>query len=256
MTNPGLLHARLVDQYADHYQQIIAIFKGVSLFAAAAALHSIFSEGATLGVKLNALGFWLGSFATMLVTYDSIMVTTIVTVARPNVLDVLAPFVLGLGEFLQFTVLTLSAGPAGLELLVEEQLSQIAWWPLVAALTGLAGCGLMANYERHLVVSMQHSPPQLDPGYRQLAKNLRSDKIVTLIFASLLLAALAVLRWGWPGLRRWEGIVGFLAFAGSTGSLWNYEVARRKFTDAFAAPPVEAPAPAAEATVPAPDPPV
>ncbi len=125
VADPELLHARLIDQYAHHYHLIVSIFKGVSLFAAAAAVYSIFSDGATLGVKLNAIGFWLGSFATILVTYDAIMVSTIVTVARPNVVDVIGPFALGLGEFLQFTVLTFSGSGAG-DASATGQFSQIA----------------------------------------------------------------------------------------------------------------------------------
>lgn len=230
--DPELLKARLVDQYAHHYHLIVSIFKGVSLFAAAAAIHSIFSDGATLNVKLNALALWLGSFSTILVTYDAIMVTTIISVERPNVLDVVGPFLLGLGEFVQFTVLTLEGGDSA-SATAAGQLSQIAWWPLVFACSTAAGWANAFNYSRHLSGMVAHAPPQLVETYRRFHQNSRRDLFWTAVPPVFLLVAFAVLRWVSEDLRMWQGVLGVIVLCGNSGALLNYEMARRTLWDAL-----------------------
>jgi hypothetical protein len=246
-----LLHARLIDQYAHHYSLIISIFKGVSLFAGATAVHSIFSNGATLTVKLNALALWLGSFTTLLVTYDAIMVATMVTVARPNIADVILPFLLGLAEFVEFTVLTLQAGPDASGARVQMQLSQIAWWPLVFAFATATGLVNIVNHRRQLRTSVARAAPGLREAYRWYQRNVRSDQLMTSAITALMLVAFVVLRWGAPDLRKWQGVLGLMMCAGAAASLRNAELGRRKFTEAFAALPGEVP-PAAAAEPPLP----
>lgn len=229
-TDPELLRSRLVDQYAHHYHLIVSIFKGVSLFAGATAVHSIFSNGATLNVKLNAAALWAGSFVTMLVTYDAIMVTTMIIVRRPNLIDVVGPFLLGLCEFLQFAVLTL---PGDSRTAATEQLSQIAWWPLLFALSTAVGCVNTVNYERRLPGLMGDAAPRLAEAYRRFHQNARRDVVATAVPTVVVLSVFLVLRWGPEDLREWQGVVGLIAAVGSSGALRNYELARRALWDAF-----------------------
>lgn len=251
------MHARLVDQYAHHYHLIVSIFKGVSLFAGATALHSIFSNGATLNVKLNALAFWLASFTTIVITYDSIMVTTIISFVRPNAVDVVGPFLLGLGEFVQFTVLTFSNGADGSSASAAGQLSQIAWWPLVFALSTAAGWTIIRNYRRQFSESLEHAPPQLAEGYRWIRETARKDRLGAGLAAVLSLVPFAVLRWGWEDLREWQGLLGLVVFAGNIGTLRSYDIARHKLAEGFR--PQRAPEPSASGQasppLPTPDPP-
>jgi len=251
------VQARLVDQYAHHYHLIVSIFKGVSLFAGATALHSIFIHGATLNVKLNALAFWLGSFTTIVITYDSIMVTTIISVVRPNAVDVVGPFLLGLGEFLQFTVLTVSDGGDGSRASAAGQLSQLSWWPLVFAFSTAAGWAIIRNYQRQLSWSLEHAPPQLAEGYRWIRETARRDLFGAGLAAVLMLVPFAALR-GWEDLREWQGVIGMVVFAGNIGTLRNYDIARRKLAEGFRLQPAGEPIAVDQVSppLPAPDPPV
>ena len=204
---------------------------------------------------MNALGFWVGSFATLLVTYDAIMVAAIVTVARPNIADVIFPFVLGLVEFLQFTVLTLPAGSDGPGPLASAQLSQIAWWPFVFAFATAAGFVNIVNQRQQLQANIAKASPELVGVCRWYERNLRTDKVVTGAATTLMLIAFVVLRWGWPDLRKWGGALGLMMGAGAAGSLRNTELGRRKFTEAFAPVQRGDPPPAGEAPLPRSDPP-
>jgi hypothetical protein len=102
------LRLHLVDEYRNHFHITVSIFKGITLGAAAYALLAILAANGTLDarVQFTALSFWCASFIGMMLTYDTLMLNSLITIAATNIVDLVIPFLYGITEFSLFPLLT------------------------------------------------------------------------------------------------------------------------------------------------------
>lgn len=238
-------HDRLSDQYAHHYHLIVSIFKGVSLYSAAVSFLAISASQEPGVAKVAAMALWVASLAAIMATYDGIMVTSIVASAPPNAVDLVAPFVMGLAEYVQFAVLIpLGPGPGGAEPSVAAQLEHITWWPLVFAVLALTGAIDIANARAQMAKGLSRAPAHLQPLLEWYAASLRQSQISTMASSGAALAAFLLLHFGPAGIRHWQAVLAVAVFVGMVNGIVISERARHRIVASVAA--VVRRAPAAE----------
>lgn len=236
-------HDRLTDQYAHHYHLIVSIFKGVSLYSAAVSFLAIFASHEPDSVKFAAAALWVASLAAIMATYDGIMVTSIIASSPPNAVDLVAPFVMGLSEYVQFAVLIpLAPGPGGTEPSVAAQLEHITWWPLVFAVLAFTGSIDIANARAQMAKGLSRAPTDLQPLLEWYATSLRQSQISTMASSAAGLAAFLVLHFGPDGPRHWQAALAIAVFVGMVNGIVISERARRRIVESVAAVVRHAPA--------------
>lgn len=220
---------RLTDQYAHHYHLIVSIFKGVALGSAAISFLAIVgSQEATL-VKVTALALWLTSLAAMMATYDGIMVSSIMVTTPPNTIDLVAPFLMGLTEFMLFAVLMpLPADSGGVQPSAAAQLEHLTWWPLVFASLTLVATTDIANTKAQLTASAPQAPKQVQPLVYWYIGSLRHSWILTAICTVAVLVAFLGLRLGPDALHRWQGVMAVIVLFGMVNGILDSERARQR----------------------------
>ena len=244
------LLARLENHFSSHYQLIVAIFKGVTLFNGVVALQAILSthDGPSdLRWKWVALAFWVASFASIILTYDAILVATLIVTQEPNALDIVLPFIIGLMEFMQFSVLQPLTAEAGVVPSVAQQLEHLTWWPLTHALLATTASLVMMNTQRQLTANLGRLPGDMQVLFRSYKRGLRVDQAFVAVNAAILYLAFVALRNGLPGaerleslpdlatLREYQGLIGVTTLVGMAVGIRNQERARRHIADGLAA---------------------
>jgi hypothetical protein len=229
---------RLAGQFAHHYHLIVSIFKGIALYSASVALLAIPTAPVSGVVKATALLFWIAGFAGMIASYDGIMVGTIIHSGAPNATDLVAPFVMGVAEFIEFAVLVPLVATATTPLpSTAAQLEHLTWWPLVFGLYSLTAAVNIWNSDRSLDRELAEMAPDDRPVVTWYRRNLRKDKIGVPLAGTVLCAAWAALRFGLPGLgheglsaiREWQGLLGVAVLLAMVNAVANQERARRYF---------------------------
>lgn len=130
-----------------HYLVIVAVFKGVTLAAAAVSVGLLLTRGDWQALSMyQALTFWVAAFVAMVLTYDAILNGTMVS---PRMLigpaDMVGPFVSTILEFSLFSLL----GAVPWNKPRADQLAYLNWWLLEIAGFGLVSSGLILNALLH-----------------------------------------------------------------------------------------------------------
>jgi hypothetical protein len=86
----------------DHYLTLVSILKGVSVAAAVLALGQLASSSESSPSLFVALVYVVTSMGAIILTYEAVLVGTLLLHWRPIVLDVISPFTVGLLEALLF----------------------------------------------------------------------------------------------------------------------------------------------------------
>lgn len=193
-----------MDQYRNQFHITVSIFKGITLGAGAYALLAILAANGTLDarVQLTAIAFWTASFIATIVTYDGMMLQSIVTIAAPNVTDIMIPFFLGVSEFLLFPILApvLSNGnPSRSTPAALRNLARVA-----------ARHGLCSAHHQPVSGQRPHGTDD-DPGRGCPLSSSRSSQ--------------------------WEGILGPLFIGQLCFGLWSINQIRKELADTLAVPP-------------------
>jgi hypothetical protein len=222
-------HDRLTDQYAHHYHLIVSIFKGVALGSAAVSFLAIVGSAEPAQAKVTALALWVTSLAAIIATYDGIMITSILSNAPPNTVDLVAPFVMGLAEFMQFAVLTpLAADPVRGEPSAAAQLDHLTWWPLVFAVLTLTAAVDIANAKAQMRRTLHLAPRELQPLIHWYVGSLRQSQISIGICSAAMVVAFVALHFGPDRLGRWQAVVAGVTFVGMVNGILSSERARHR----------------------------
>jgi hypothetical protein len=222
-------HDRLTDQYAHHYHLIVSIFKGVALGSAAVSFLAIVGSAEAAQAKVTALALWIASLAAIIATYDGIMITSILSNAPPNTVDLVAPFVMGLAEFMQFAVLTpLAADSVRGEPIAAAQLQHLTWWPLVFAVLTLTATVDIANAKSQMRRTVDRAPPELEPLIRWYMGSLRQSELSTGGCSAAMVVAFVALHFGPDRLGRWQAVVAGVTFVGMVNGILASERARHR----------------------------
>ena len=242
------LRLQLVDQYRNHFHITVSIFKGITLGAAAYALLAILAANGTLDarVQLTAISFWTASFIAMIVTYDGMMLQSLVTIAAPNVIDIMIPFFLGVSEFMLFPILSPVLSNGNPSQSTPAALRHLAWWPLGMAFVLLITNLFQLNAQTALTTTRDELPPLLESFIVRFKSLQRKNLVGGFGFMLFNLLAFVVLRHGFPHvgplaslpspaeLRQWEGILGPLFIGQLCFGLWSINQIRRELADTLA----------------------
>ena len=246
MTEPApereLLRSRLRDHFSSHYQIIVAIFKGVTLFNGVTVLADILATDhrpGGAGWKWVALAFWLASFVSIILTYDAMLVSTIVSTELPNAIDIIMPFIFGLLEFMQFSVLQPLPGTEAGGVSSAQQLEHLTWWPLVHALLLTSASLLVGNKQGQLTRNIRTLPGDLKATITEYKHNMKQDQLRLVIVAVWFYISFLALRGGLaevPGLgrldvgtlREYQGVLGLGACVGMTVGIATQRRAQRQ----------------------------
>ncbi len=223
---------RLSNQYANHMQLTVSIFKGVALGGGAVALIAIANSPQAAGVKVTALAMWMASLAAMIASYEGIMISTLVVDVPPNGRDLMAPFVLGVTEFTLFAILVpLPVDAVAGQPTTAAQLGHLAWWPMVFAVEAFITTAAIANNRRQVARTLAPAPLDVKALLGWYTGVLRLGQISTAAMGAVFVLAFVALRLGPEGLRHWEGVLGVIGLVGEVGGIYSQEQAR----DAIAA---------------------
>jgi hypothetical protein len=230
---PAPFESGVGGQLSTHYLLIVSIFKGVTLANAVVTFSQILGmEGhGTASPKWTALIFWSASFAAIILTYDAILVGTIVASWLPNGPDVVLPFIIAATEFMMFSVLQPVPGSS-----TNAQLMHLAWWPLAFSCFAAAASGILGNVQLHLTKQICNDEGSEESSIRrQYKRALRADQINAAVIGTLALIAFIVLHGSsstfgadYIGrLRHWEWTVGVVAFIAMAAAIASQEHHRR-----------------------------
>jgi hypothetical protein len=246
--NQESLRTHLAEERRNHLHITVSIFKGITLGAAAYALLAILAANgvADTRVQLTALIFWVASFVAVIVTYDSAMLSSLITITAPNAVDLVVPFLFGITEFSLFPILVPVVLTAGQTRSTSADLTHLAWWPLGFSLLVLIGSLDLINSQNALTATMKELPPHLQPFILRVRSLLRKNQYATLGSLVFYLSAFLVLRFGLPHigsvdrvaspaeLRQWEGVLGLFVIANNSFGIWSIEQTRRELAKVLA----------------------
>ena len=220
---------RLSDQYRDHYHLIASVFNGVVLAGAAVSLLAILATDEPTGPRVAALSLWLGSFASLICTYNGPIVNSILITRAPNFVDVITPFLLGVMGFAQFAVLVpiraagnAPAAPGG------AQVDHLTWWFLAAAALWAVVLPNLSNTLAQVGATVEESPEDVAPLVRWCEGIVRKAVQGTVaIVVSLLVAFLLLRVRPTEQLWKWQAALGLGYFGGMGALVMIQEQARR-----------------------------
>jgi hypothetical protein len=131
------LEQRMRVHLKDHYLTLVSILKGVSIAAAVVAISRLAAASGD-GESLCVAAIYVAtSFLAIVLTYEAILVGTLLLHWRPVMLDVISPFGVGLLEALLFAYIA-SVSWSGS---ASQQLTTLADWLIYFSLWALA-CGV------------------------------------------------------------------------------------------------------------------
>jgi len=244
-----LLRGHVIDQYQHHLHLTISIFKGITIGAAAYSFLGILASGRTIGdlAEWTAISFWAASFFMVISSYDGMMVNSLVAVTPPNVLDIILPFVLCIGEFVMFPILNPQfSGLVTPGLTPTGALRSLAWWPLAATCLTAVGLVFMANTQGSLTRSIDELPPEFHAFLRWFKAEIRKNQVGSAIGGCVSFVLFLAFRYGAPHvwlldrlpsaahLRRWEALLGPVLMIGAISGIFSEERVRHRFAAVFA----------------------
>jgi hypothetical protein len=246
--NQRLIRIHLAEERRNHLHITVSIFKGITLGAAAYGLLGILSANGTLDtrVQVTALVFWLASFLAMIVTYDGMMLSSLLAITAPNAIDLFIPFLLAITEFSLFPILVPVSLSGVLTRSSAAALAHLAWWPLGLAIFILVGSLDLINSQAALTATMEELPPDIQPFLHRVRSLLRKNQYATAGSLALYIAVFLVLRFGVPHigilnrlpsaaqLRKWEGVLGLFVIANNVFGIWTIEQTRHELAEALA----------------------
>lgn len=240
---------RLSEQYHDHYHLIASVFNGVVLGGAATSLLLIVRATEGSLPRTAALALWLGSFASLVCTYNGPIVNSILITCPPNLMDVVTPFLMGVLGFAQFAVAVPLPAAGGEVPSSAAQLDHLTWWFLVAAVQWAVVSAHMVNTISHLYATWAGAPAEMDPLMEWCGRLLRQALAGCVATALVLTTVFLLLRFpspDVPGLRslpsptslqEWQGVMGMAYFAGMVGLVVTQMQARTVIVTSVSAPP-------------------
>jgi hypothetical protein len=246
--NQEALRVHLAEERRNHLHITVSIFKGMTLGAAAYALLAILNATGTLAprVTLTSLIFWAASFLVIIVTYDAMMLSSLITMTSSNGIDLVIPFVYGIIEFSLFPILAPVLLPSGLNRSSAAALTHLSWWPLAIAFVVAIGSLDLMNSQTALTATVSELPPHLQSFILGVKSLLRKNQAATAGSLVFYLAAFFALRFGLPHLgaldgqataarlRPWEGILGLFVIANNVFGIWSIEQTRKALAVALA----------------------
>ena len=211
------LQERYKSYLFNHYLSLHITVVSVVLAAAGLSAASLIAQH--MGAHHQLLVLWLlwgGSLAATAVAYGGPMVGAFALPATiPSIIDLLLPLLVGVSEFLLFTVLISQVNPAPLDSIVNSWLIIMAIFSFVADLSVLRARQLYSIGRREEAYSKEVA----DMIYRYLG-HLTLDACAATV-ATAVAAAGAGLRIA--GFVRWPAIFPIVITALLTAGLWGHQ---------------------------------
>jgi hypothetical protein len=168
---------------------------------------------------------WAATFTFMILTYDAILVGSVVCIWLVNAIDVAVPFMSAMAEFSMFSVLAGIPWDNG----DYAALKHLRYWFLAAGVFGLLSGLLVAN--AHFNV-MRGFAPELGPAIRDYKNGLVLDFVSAVLFAGAggtgFFYVASNHRWALIHGQRWAaagaivlGILGFVSQERARLKLWR-----------------------------------
>jgi len=184
---------RLTNHLALSYMTLISVMKSVILANAAYSIFLIISNG---NLNMTTATFWLASFLSMILIYQTFTTGVIIIAWIPTVKDTLLPFAVGVTEFLMFSVLT--------------DPNMLVHWHLVFSLFSIAAFFTVWNVIRETnLASYDKSLYSLVNEYLSFQK---TDCIMAFLSAIVWLIIWIVLQ-NFSGLQQYQWVSGAAAVA-------------------------------------------
>ncbi len=223
------MRINLAEERRNHLHITVSIFKGITLGAAAYALLAILAANGTMDgrTEITALGFWLASFLVMMVTYDAQLLSSLITMTKTNVIDLVIPFVYGITEFSLFPILTPGLVPGRPTPTAGAALIHLSWWPLVITLLTFVAVVDLLNSQAALTATLNEVPPHLQDFIKKVKSRLRANQYSTAGTMIFYLAAFFAFRYGLPvvggpdQVRQWQGLLGGFVILNGVFGIWT-----------------------------------